>query len=109
MGGVDESSAFRTNLGLCEVWGESASVRVVIYDDTKTELGRMVYQLRPYENLQINHVASEIGGVGALAGGIAEVAVTAGDGKVAAYLSVVDNATGDPTYVAVAPQAPAGG
>jgi len=109
MGGVDESSAFRTNLGLCEIWGESASVRVVIYDDTKTELGRMVYQLRPYENLQINHVASEIGGVGALAGGIAEVAVTAGDGKVAAYLSVVDNATGDPTYVAVAPQAPAGG
>jgi hypothetical protein len=108
MGGVEEGAAFRTNLGLCEIWGESASVRVVIFGGAMTELGARTYQLRPYENLQINQVASEIGGVATLVGGTVEVMVTAGDGKVAAYLSVVDNATGDPTYIAVAPQAPTG-
>lgn len=36
------------------------------------------------------------------------VTVTAGTGRVGAYLSVVDNATGNPTFIAIAPNSPAG-
>lgn len=108
MGGVEEGAVFRTNLGLCEIWGDSATVRVIILDASMNELGRRTYQLRPYENLQVNQVAVAIGGVSDLAGGIAKVTVVSGSGKIAAYLSVVDNATGDPTFIAVAPQSPSG-
>ena len=42
-------------------------------------------------------------------GGTVEVIVVSGGGRVGAYLSVVDNTTGDPTFIAIAPQSPAGG
>ena len=57
MGGLEESEAFRTNLGLCEIWGESATVRVTVFDAAMVELGFQDAQLRPYENTQINQVA----------------------------------------------------
>jgi hypothetical protein len=109
MGGIEEGTTFRTNLGLCEVWGESATVRVSIMDASMTELGSRSYQLRPYENIQINQVVSAIASVSSLSDGMVVVTVTAGNGRVGAYLSVVDNATGDPTFIAIAPQSPAGG
>ena len=109
MGGVEEGETFRTNLGLCEVWGESATVRVTIYDSALNELGFQDKQLRPYENIQINQVAKTVAGANRLSDGIVEVTVTGGGGRIGAYLSVVDNATGDPTFIAIAPQAPAGG
>ena len=56
IGGVEEGPAFRTNLGLCEVWGEEVTVRVAILDDAMIELGHRDYDLRPYENIQVNQV-----------------------------------------------------
>jgi len=109
MGGVEERETFRTNLGLCEVWGESATVRVKIYDSALNELGFQDKQLRPYENIQINQVAKTVAGANRLSDGIVEVTVTGGGDRIGAYLSVVDNATGDPTFIAIAPQAPARG
>jgi hypothetical protein len=109
MGGVEEGTVFRTNLGLCEVWGENATVRVTIFDSSMTELGRQSFTLRPYENTQVNQVAVTVAGATALTGGMAQVTVVSGSGRVGAYLSVVDNETGDPTFIAIAPQAPTGG
>ena len=109
MGGLEESEAFRTNLGLCEIWGESATVRVTVFDAAMVELGFQDAQLRPYENTQINQVAKTVAGASTLSNGVVEVTVTGGDGRIGAYLSVVDNATGDPTFIAIAPQSPAGG
>jgi hypothetical protein len=109
IGGIEEGVAFRTNLGLCEVWGESAVVLISIMDGSMTELGSRSYQLRPYENIQINRVVAEVGGGGSLSGGVANVTVISGNGRIGAYLSVVDNDTDDPTYIAIAPQSPIGG
>ncbi len=109
VGGLEESTAFRTNLGLCEIWGESVTVRVTILDGKMTELGHRDIALRPYENTQINRVAKTVAGVTSLSGGLARVTALSGDGRVGAYLSVVDSATGDPTFIAIAPQTPAGG
>lgn len=108
MGGVEHGTVFRTNLGLCEVWGDSATVRVAILDGDMAELGFRNVELRPYENTQINDVVEELTSAGGLENGLAMVTVTAGTGRVGAYLSVVDNATGDPTFIAIAPQSPAG-
>ena len=109
VGGLEETAAFRTNLGLCETWGESVTVRVTILDEDMTELGHRDVALRPYENTQINRVAEAVAGVSSLSGGLARVTALSGDGRVGAYLSVVDGATGDPTFIAIAPQTPAGG
>jgi hypothetical protein len=109
MGGVEEGVTFRTNLGLCEIWGESITVRVSIMDSSMSELGHRDYELRPYENIQVNQVALVVGGADSLSNGIVRVTVTSGDGRVGAYLSLVDNATGDPTFITVAAQSPSGG
>jgi hypothetical protein len=109
MGGVEEGAVFRTNLGLCEIWGESATVRISIMDSSMSELGHRDYELRPYENIQINQLAMAVAGAGSLANGIVRVTVTSGNGRIGAYLSVVDNATGDPTFIAIAPQSSSGG
>ncbi|MEX1310825.1 MAG: hypothetical protein AB1Z65_10430 [Candidatus Sulfomarinibacteraceae bacterium] len=108
MGGVEEGEVFRTNLGLCEIWGESATVRITVFDATMSELGFQDTRLRPYENIQINQVAKTVAGAATLSDGIVEVTVTGGNGRIGAYLSVVDNATGDPTFIAIARQTPAG-
>lgn len=107
--GVVENATFRTNLGLCEVWGESAEVTVTVKSADGAVLGGADYSLRPYENTQVNRVARTIAGASSLNGGMVEVTVTSGNGRVGAYLSVVDNQTDDPTYVVIAPQAPIGG
>jgi hypothetical protein len=109
IGGLEETEAFRTNLGLCEIWGEAVTVQVAILDDVMTELGHSDITLDPYENVQINRVAKTVAGVSSLSGGLARVTVLSGDGRIGAYLSVVDGATGDPTFIAIAPQTPAGG
>ncbi len=109
IGGLEETAAFRTNLGLCEIWGEAVTVQVAILDDVMTELGHSDITLDPYENVQINRVAKTVAGVSSLSGGLARVTVLSGDGRVGAYLSVVDGATGDPTFITIAPQTPAGG
>ncbi|MEE4271462.1 MAG: hypothetical protein V2I67_07310 [Thermoanaerobaculales bacterium] len=108
VGGVEQGSAWRTNLGLCEVWGEGVTVRVTVMDELMAELGSKDYTLRPFENIQVNEVATKVGGTSSLVNGAVEVAVISGNGRAAAYISVVDNGTGDPTFVAVAPQFPSG-
>lgn len=109
VGGVEEGPAFRTNLGLCEVWGERVTVRVTVLDSSMTVMGDLDIDLRPFENTQINQVVRTVAGLSSLSGGVVRVSVLSGQGRVGAYLSVVDNATGDPTYIAIAPQSPIGG
>ncbi len=108
MAGVEEGTAFRTNLGLCEVWGEGATVKVTVRDASGIELGNTSYQLRPYEFIQIDRLAVKVAGTSHLSDGMVEVTVVSGNGRVGAYLSVIDNSTGDPTYIAVAPQSTIG-
>ncbi len=108
MAGVREDDAFRTNLGLCEVWGESAEVEVSVLDSSGTELGSETYSLPPFGNLQVNRLVTEVAGPSSLTEGIAVVTVTSGSGWIAAYLSIVDNSTDDPTYIPIGPQSPVG-
>jgi hypothetical protein len=101
VGGVVKSAQFRTNLGLCEVWGESATVRVTLYDDGGNELGKRLYDLRPYENRQINNVPKKIAGLTELENGVVKVEIRSGTGRVGGYLSIIDNDTGDSIFIPI--------
>ncbi len=100
-GGVD-TVRFRTNLALAEVWGEDATVLVRLVDADGAELGRDTFDLAPFGNTQINRVEVLAGGAD-LEGAQVRVTVTGGGGRVVGALSVVDEATADPTTILLRP------
>lgn len=87
---------FRTNLGLSEVAGDSATVTVVRVDGgTGNPRGSpMTFSVPPFSNLQVPISA----GPGA-SPVYAVVEVSAGGGRITAYASLVDNRTGDAVFV----------
>lgn len=99
--GVERSPSRRTNLGLCEVWGEPAEIVVSLWHQDGSAAGTRTVSLPPYGNTQINDLPHAIGGLDEMASGMVSLEITGGAGRVGAYLSIVDNVTGDPTYVPV--------
>lgn len=108
-GGLQENADWRTNFGVCEVSGRSVTIKISIYDDSMTALGDRSITLGPYENTQINRVVRALTGMDNREDDIIGVEIKAGTGKIGAYLTVIDNTTGDSTYVPIAPQTPTGG
>lgn len=103
VGGVVRG-AFRSNLVLTEVWGESATVRVRVFDREGTELGTRDESLEPFATSQLNDVVGKVGGPATLEEGQVTVEVLSGSGRVVSVLSLVDQQTGDPTTLVLAPQ-----
>ncbi|HEV7485033.1 MAG TPA: hypothetical protein VGQ65_05085 [Thermoanaerobaculia bacterium] len=98
---IAQSPAYRTNLGIVEAAGKSASVLISVFDSAGKNLLDLPLDLKPGEQQQLNSFleAKNI----TLTDGRVEVKVTAGDGKVTAYASVVDNKTTDPLLVSGVP------
>ncbi len=94
---LSQSSAYRTNLGVLESSGKSASVLVSVFDALGLKVLDLPLSLRGGEQRQLNGFLAERGLT--LPNGRIEVGVTDGDGKVTTYASVVDNSTGDPFLV----------
>jgi len=95
--GLEKSAAFRSNLLLTEVGGESAEVEVTLLDRTGETLGTTERSVGAFSTSQINDVFAAVGFEGSADGVLAVVEVTEGEGRVTAIGSVVDNATNDPT------------
>ncbi len=98
---IAQSSAYRTNLGIVEASGKPVSVLVSVFDTTGKNLLDIPIDLKAGEQRQLNSFLAAQNIV--LADGRVEVKVTAGDGKVMAYASVVDNKTTDPLLVTGVP------
>jgi len=98
---LEQSTNFRSNLGLAELSGNSAHVRITAYvPDSKTSVSTE-FDLAPNEFRQIGRVLASSGfnlGTNVYNARIS-VEVTSGSGRVAAYGSVIDNASSDPSYV----------
>ncbi len=94
------NSAFRTNIGFSEVAGHQATVRVELFDgSTGSPIGTpQQYTIKPFSNVQINRIFEELS-AGTSGNAYARITVTSGEGRVVAYGSVVDNATGDAIYI----------
>lgn len=86
----DVRQGFRVNLGLTEISGDGAEVRVSAYSSGGALVGQKSYQLAPYS-------FSQIGGE-ALFQQPGRIEVEASSGTVLAYISTIDNATGDAVY-----------
>jgi hypothetical protein len=108
-GGGVRSSAYRTNLGLCEVWGESAEIRVSLWNPDLSAAGSTTINLAPYGNTQINDLPLTVGAIDQWENGRVQLRILSGAGRVAAYLSIVDNVTGDATYIPIGYSPPSTG
>ena len=95
---IAQSTAYRTNFGLVEAAGESASVLVHVFDNSGHEIAQIPETLQPGEHRQMNNFLAA-NGISTLSDGRLEVEVTSTTGKVTAYASVVDNLTNDPLLV----------
>ncbi|HYC60124.1 MAG TPA: hypothetical protein VEK79_11225 [Thermoanaerobaculia bacterium] len=95
---LEQSDQYRTNLGLVEVTGNPVNVEIVAQTAGKitarTELGLSGNEFR-----QLGLIFRQLGFTDAAYTGRVSVKVLSGNGRIAAYGSVVDNKTIDPTYV----------
>ena len=94
---LEQSSNFRSNLGLFEVTGNPATVEITGYSsDTTTD--PMVIEVSGGEFRQLTSVFAQLGLPTVYSGRI-RVRVISGSGRVSAYASVIDSRTEDPTYI----------
>lgn len=92
----DSSEIWRSNFGFVETSGATATVRVQRLDAQGNELAVKSYTVREREARQFN-VGDVVGP--ASANQRLRVSVTSGQGRVVAFASRIDNATGDPSTV----------
>ena len=97
---LEHSDRFRTNVGVAEVSGNPAEVRVTVsVPDSKTSVSTSKV-LQPNEFFQFNGLIRALLGSGAQVYNVrATVEVVSGAGRVTAYGSVIDNGSKDPTYI----------
>jgi hypothetical protein len=101
---LEQSAQYTTNLGLVEVTGKAVDLEISAYKpDTKTT-ALVPFHLNANEFRQLGNILSNSaaqGGfnLGTVYNGHISVKVVGGQGRVAAYGSVIDSRTIDPTYV----------
>ena len=93
-----QSKAFRTNVGLIEASGQSASVLLSVFSGSGQKLLELPFNLAANQQLQLNGFLAQNNI--SLNDGRIELRVTKGEGRVTAYASTIDNVTNDPLLVA---------
>ncbi|HEX8172898.1 MAG TPA: immunoglobulin domain-containing protein [Thermoanaerobaculia bacterium] len=95
---LEESAQYRTNLGLVEVTGNPVTFELTAYVNGGKITAAVTDSMQGNEFRQIGHILQALGFDTAYNGRVS-VRVIEGTGRLAAYGSVVDNRTLDPTYV----------
>jgi hypothetical protein len=90
----ENDSGFRTNIGLVNLGLDPVAVRIDLFDGDGSNVGDVTRTLAAFEQTQVNGVFPS-----AAETAFAEVWTDTPGGVFLAYGSVVDNRTGDPTYV----------
>lgn len=91
-----DTNAFRSNIGFAETAGNAGTIHVTLTDPVRgAVLSENDYSIMPYGHMQVPVKA-----------GTSMIAVFQSTTEVASYASVIDNATGDATYVAPGFDAP---
>ncbi len=95
---VEETTRFRSNIGLAEVTGNPATIEIaVVPPDSKFTVTTQL-TLAPNEFRQLGSLLKSVG-LADTHNARVTVSVIDGTGRVAAYASVIDLETNDPTYV----------
>lgn len=96
-----KSAAFRTNVAVANLGASPVTARVQLRSAAGAPLGAArTLQAAPFGIVQENDVFSAVG-VSEAAGAYATVEVLTAGGRIAAFASVIDNATNDPTLVSL--------
>jgi hypothetical protein len=95
---LEDSARFRSNVGLTELTGNGATVRVTLHLPDSKATPVVELTLAPNEFRQIRPIPALNPGQETYNARI-EVEVISGSGRVTAYGSVIDNESKDPTYV----------
>ena len=95
---LEESTRFRSNVGLAEITGHAATVEVTATLPGHKLAATFRIDLGPNEFRQIGSLLSSMGMSDAYNASMA-VRVVGGVGRVTGYASVIDNATQDPTFI----------
>ncbi|HUP61678.1 MAG TPA: hypothetical protein VNA69_14805 [Thermoanaerobaculia bacterium] len=94
---IAQSAKYRTNLGLLEASGESASLLIKVFGGNGQPITSFPVNLNGGQHTQLNAFLWQKGIT--LEDGRVEVEVVSGNGKVTAYASVLDNQTSDAVLV----------
>jgi uncharacterized repeat protein (TIGR01451 family) len=94
---VEDSTRYRTNLGIAEVSGKPVTVEVSVFLPDAKVAPKVTIPLAANEYRQFR-VLQQLG-VGTAYNARVTIKVIDGDGKITAYGSVIDMQTQDPTYV----------
>jgi photosystem II stability/assembly factor-like uncharacterized protein len=96
--GLAENDAFRTNIGLVNLGADTLELTLSLYDGETNKLAEEEHRLEPGSWRQLNRVFQAIDG--GETGSLAVVRQRSVDGRFLAYASVVEEGTGDPTFIA---------
>jgi uncharacterized repeat protein (TIGR01451 family) len=103
---IAQNAAYRTNFGLVEAAGKTASLLVTGFGSDGAQLFALPLDLKANEQRQLNAFLSSQN-LSNLNDGRLQVQVTGGDGRVTAYASLIDNRSGDPLLISGIPLAAA--
>lgn len=95
---VEQSDRFRTNLGLVELSGAPATVEITAFAPDLKAQPTVTLTLAPNEFVQYGSILSQMG-LGSAYNARLAFRVTSSTGRVAGYGCLIDNESGDPTYV----------
>jgi hypothetical protein len=93
--GLEESDAFRTNLGFTNTSDVESTVEVTFFSSNGADLGTKEYSIPPYGHRQISSPFADVSADPVTNG---SVAVSVSGSTTIVYASVVDNATDDGTF-----------
>jgi subtilisin-like proprotein convertase family protein len=93
---AEMNSDFRTNVGATEVMGESILLQISVDDEAGHPRCSFTHRLPPLSNFQTSIAQRGCEGV---AGGRIVFSIESGDGGVIPYASIVDQVTGDPSWL----------
>jgi len=97
---LEQSRSFRSNLGIAEVAGSPARVRITLTQPDSKVSPVLEQDLEPNAFVQFGRIIESMLGPGVdVYNARIAVEVISGTGRVTAYGSVIDNDTQDPTYV----------
>ena len=99
LSGLKNTAAFRSNVGFFNLQDIPIEVQLILYDEAGVELASASYPLEALSHLQVNNLFSSLSLSGNYEAAWALVWTNTLWGRFAAYLSIVDNQTGDPIYI----------
>ena len=95
--GVFQGTQRRTNVGALNTSSHQISLSINILNPNNTTTKNTTWVLSPYEQRQVSLTSL---GIDSMSGGTVIFTRTSPDGSYCGYLSIIDQNTGDPVYVA---------